>query len=51
MKKMGFKLTNEGPYNTQTQRMRLHSGYKPGKSLGRYLQGRLSLIPVERKND
>ena len=31
MKKMGFKLTNEGPYSTQAQRMMLHSGYKPGK--------------------
>ena len=51
MKKMGFKLTNEGPYSTQAQRMMLHSGYKPGKGLGRYLQGRLSPIPVERKND
>ena len=51
MKKMGFKLTNEGPYSTQGQRMMLHLGYKPGKGLGRYLQGRLSLIPVERKND
>ena len=51
MKKMGFKLTNEGPYSTQAQQMMLHSGYKPGKGLGRYLQGRLSLIPVERKND
>jgi hypothetical protein len=52
MKKMGFfKLTNEGPYSTQAQRMMLHSGYKPGKGLGRYFQGRLSPIPVERKND
>ena len=51
MKKMGFKLTNEGPYSTQAQQMMLHSGYKPGKGLGCYLQGRLSLIPVERKND
>ena len=31
MKKMGFKLTNEGPYSTQAQQMMLHSGYKPGK--------------------
>ena len=52
MKKMGFfKLTNEGPYSTQAQRMMLHSGYKPGKGVGRYLQGRLSPMPVERKND
>ena len=51
MKKMGFKLTNEGPYSTQAQQMMLHSGYKSGKGSGRYLQGRLSLIPVERKND
>lgn len=51
MKKMGFKLTNEGPYSTQAQRMMLHSGYKPGKGLRPYLQGRLSLILFERKND
>lgn len=51
MKKMGFKLTNEGPYSTQAQRMIWHSGYKPGKGLGGYLQGRLSPILVERKNN
>ena len=38
MTKMGFKLTSEGPYSTQTQRMMLHSGYKPGKGLGRHLK-------------
>jgi hypothetical protein len=51
MKMMGFKLTNEGPYSTQAQQMMLHSGYKPGKGLSRYLQGRLPPILVERKND
>ena len=46
---MGYVLSNEGVYSSQSQQMMQKMGHRFGQGLGKYSQGRTSPIPVTSK--